>query len=127
MIDHIGIEVSDLGHSATFYDAVFFAIGVRRMHEGEHAIAYGVLAPTFWIVTRGRPPAPGYGHVAFVLPGASRSTVPTQPDSPTAAATTARPGCGRATARSTTRRICATLTACGSRSSPTRAEAGAPS
>jgi catechol 2,3-dioxygenase-like lactoylglutathione lyase family enzyme len=69
MIDHIGIEVSDLARSAAFYDAVFFAIGVRRVHEGEHAIAYGVTAPTFWIVTRGRPPAPGYGHVAFRAAG----------------------------------------------------------
>ncbi|HUN79526.1 MAG TPA: VOC family protein [Solirubrobacteraceae bacterium] len=69
MIDHLGIEVSDLRRSAAFYDAVFFAIGVRRMHESEHAIAYGVTAPTFWIVTRGRPPAPGYGHVAFQASG----------------------------------------------------------
>jgi catechol 2,3-dioxygenase-like lactoylglutathione lyase family enzyme len=69
MIDHLGIEVSDLKRSAAVYDAVFFAIGVRRMHEGEHAIAYGVIAPTFWIVTRGRPPAPGYGHVAFRATG----------------------------------------------------------
>jgi catechol 2,3-dioxygenase-like lactoylglutathione lyase family enzyme len=28
-----------------------------------------VTAPTFWIVTRGRPPAPGYGHVAFRAAG----------------------------------------------------------
>ena len=60
---------SDLARSATFYDAVFFAIGVRRMHVGEHAIAYGVTGPTFWIATRGRPPAPGYGHVAFRAAG----------------------------------------------------------
>ena len=26
MIEHIGFEVSDLGHSARFYDAVFFAL-----------------------------------------------------------------------------------------------------
>ncbi|HEY3759413.1 MAG TPA: VOC family protein [Solirubrobacteraceae bacterium] len=69
MIDHLGIEVADLARSAVFYDALFFAIGVRRMHESEHAIAYGVTAPTFWIVTRGRPPAPGYGHVAFRAAG----------------------------------------------------------
>jgi catechol 2,3-dioxygenase-like lactoylglutathione lyase family enzyme len=65
MIDHLGIEVSALERSAAFYDAVFFAIGVRRMHESAHAVAYGVTAPAFWIVTRGRTPAPGYGHVAF--------------------------------------------------------------
>jgi catechol 2,3-dioxygenase-like lactoylglutathione lyase family enzyme len=69
VIDHLGIEVGDLARSARFYDALFFAIGVRRVHESEHAIAYGVTGPAFWIVTRGRPPAPGYGHVAFRAAG----------------------------------------------------------
>ena len=69
MIDHVGLEVSDLERSATFYDAVFFAIGVRRLHESPHAIAYGVNLPSFWIVTRGRLPAPGYGHLAFRAAG----------------------------------------------------------
>ena len=41
MIDHVGFEVSDLARSARFYDAVFFALGVRRMIDSEHAIAYG--------------------------------------------------------------------------------------
>jgi catechol 2,3-dioxygenase-like lactoylglutathione lyase family enzyme len=65
VIDHLGVEVSDLARSAAFYDAVFFAIGVRRVHEGRQAIAYGVNAPTFWITARGRRPAAGYGHVAL--------------------------------------------------------------
>jgi catechol 2,3-dioxygenase-like lactoylglutathione lyase family enzyme len=69
MIDHIGVEVSELARSAAFYDAVFFAIGVRRVHEGRHAIAYGVDTPSFWIVTRGRLPGAGYGHVAFKAAG----------------------------------------------------------
>lgn len=69
MIDHVGVEVCDLERSGTFYDAVFFAIGVRRLHESSHAIAYGVNLPSFWIVTRGRLPAPGYGHVAFQAAG----------------------------------------------------------
>ena len=30
---------------ARFYDAVFFALGGRRMHESEHAIAYGINEP----------------------------------------------------------------------------------
>jgi catechol 2,3-dioxygenase-like lactoylglutathione lyase family enzyme len=69
MIDHVGLEVSDLARSGSFYDAVFFAIGVRRIHEAEHAIAYGVNLPSFWIVTRGRLPSPGYGHIAFQAAG----------------------------------------------------------
>ncbi|MGI8558300.1 MAG: VOC family protein [Solirubrobacteraceae bacterium] len=65
MIDHVGFEVSNLARSAAFYDAVFFAIGGRRVHDSEHAIAYGTVQPTVWIVVRGRPPGPGYGHLAL--------------------------------------------------------------
>ncbi len=65
MIDHLGLEVADLGTSARFYDAVLHALGARRTFVGEHAIAYGTVDATFWIVARGRPPAPGYGHVAL--------------------------------------------------------------
>ena len=45
MIDHVGFEVSDLHRSAAFYDVLFFALGGRRMHETEHAIAYGINGP----------------------------------------------------------------------------------
>jgi catechol 2,3-dioxygenase-like lactoylglutathione lyase family enzyme len=69
MIDHIGFEVSDLGRSARFYDAVFYPLGARRTFDSEKAIAYGTNFPTLWIVVRGRPPAPGYGHVALTATG----------------------------------------------------------
>lgn len=69
MIDHIGFEVSDLNRSAAFYDPLFFSLGARRMFESEHAIAYGVNGPEFWLVVRGRAPAPGYGHVALRASG----------------------------------------------------------
>jgi catechol 2,3-dioxygenase-like lactoylglutathione lyase family enzyme len=69
MIDHVGFEVSNLGRSAAFYDVVFFALGARRMHESEHAIAYGINGPVFWIVVRGRPPGRGYGHIALQANG----------------------------------------------------------
>jgi catechol 2,3-dioxygenase-like lactoylglutathione lyase family enzyme len=65
VIDHLGLEVSDLAVSARFYDALFYALGARRLHDAPAAIAYGTVEPTFWIVARGRPPAPGYGHVAL--------------------------------------------------------------
>lgn len=65
MIDHVGFEVTDLERSARFYDPLFFALGARRMLESEFAIAYGVNGAEFWIVMRGRSPAPGYGHVAL--------------------------------------------------------------
>jgi catechol 2,3-dioxygenase-like lactoylglutathione lyase family enzyme len=69
IVDHIGFEVADLARSGRFYDAVFFALGARRMHESEHVIAYGVNEPVLWVVVRGRPPAPGYGHVALAASG----------------------------------------------------------
>jgi catechol 2,3-dioxygenase-like lactoylglutathione lyase family enzyme len=69
MIDHIGFEVADLARSARFYDAVFYALGARRMFESPHAVAYGVNGPVVWIVVRERPPAPGYGHVALQASG----------------------------------------------------------
>jgi catechol 2,3-dioxygenase-like lactoylglutathione lyase family enzyme len=69
VIDHVGFEVSDLKRSAQFYDAVFRALGARRMFESEHAVAYGINDPQLWIVVRGRTPSPGYGHVAISARG----------------------------------------------------------
>jgi catechol 2,3-dioxygenase-like lactoylglutathione lyase family enzyme len=69
VIHHIGFEVSEIGRSSAFYDAVFFALGGRRMVESEHAVAYGINGPTFWITMRGREPAPGYGHIALQASG----------------------------------------------------------
>ncbi|HEY6526614.1 MAG TPA: VOC family protein [Solirubrobacteraceae bacterium] len=69
MIEHIGFEVSDLGRTSRFYDAVFFALGARRLVENEHLVAYGINAPLFFFTQRGRPPAPGYGHLALQANG----------------------------------------------------------
>jgi catechol 2,3-dioxygenase-like lactoylglutathione lyase family enzyme len=69
MIDHIGFEVAELARSAAFYDPIFYALGGRRIVSSDAAVAYGVNGPTFWIVQRGRAPAPGYGHVALNAAG----------------------------------------------------------
>jgi catechol 2,3-dioxygenase-like lactoylglutathione lyase family enzyme len=69
VIDHIGFEVSDLGRTSRFYDAVFFALGARRMYESEHALAYGVNGPLVWFVVRGLGPGSGYGHLALQASG----------------------------------------------------------
>ncbi len=68
MIDHIGFEVRDLTVSGPFYDAIFFALGARRLHESPHAIAYGKVEPRFWLSARNLP-APAYGHVALAAYG----------------------------------------------------------
>jgi catechol 2,3-dioxygenase-like lactoylglutathione lyase family enzyme len=69
VIEHVGFEVSDLERSTRFYDAVFFALGARRMVESDHAVSYGVNTPLIWFTMRGRPPAPGYGHLALQASG----------------------------------------------------------
>lgn len=67
VIDHVRFEVSELERSATFYDAVFFALGARRMPVGEGSIAWGVDGAVFEIAAADR--APGFGHVALRAAG----------------------------------------------------------
>jgi catechol 2,3-dioxygenase-like lactoylglutathione lyase family enzyme len=69
VIDHVGFHVSDLERSRRFYDAVFFALGLRRVVELDRATAYGVTGPEFWVVASGTVPAAGYGHVALSAAG----------------------------------------------------------
>jgi catechol 2,3-dioxygenase-like lactoylglutathione lyase family enzyme len=69
VILHTAYEVAHLERSAQFYDALFGALGARRTFASATAIAYGRDHEQFWIVARGRPPAPGYGHVALAAAG----------------------------------------------------------
>ena len=69
MIDHVGFEVTDLVRTTRFYDPVFHALGARRMHDAEQAVAYGVNGPVVWFVVRGFGPGPAYGHVALLASG----------------------------------------------------------
>ena len=69
MIDHLGINCSDLERSAAFYDAVLEALGHRRLMDHGMAIGYGTDKPDFWI---GRQPEDGPAsgpnrecHIAF--------------------------------------------------------------
>ena len=70
-VAHLAFEVADLARSAAFYDAVFYALGTRRAFEAPAAVAWGDNEPVFWVVARGRAPAPGYGHVALRAVGRS--------------------------------------------------------
>jgi catechol 2,3-dioxygenase-like lactoylglutathione lyase family enzyme len=54
MIDHTGIGVADVAHSAVFYDAALGALGLRRVvqipeNDGTDGVGYGVIYPVFWI------------------------------------------------------------------------------
>jgi catechol 2,3-dioxygenase-like lactoylglutathione lyase family enzyme len=54
MIDHTGIGVANVEHSAAFYDAVLGALGLQRVKQllsGQRldGIGYGSDFPVFWI------------------------------------------------------------------------------
>ena len=68
VIHHVGYEVQSLARSARFYDAVFFALGGRRLYESAVAIGWGIDEPVLWVTARARP-KPGYGHVALHASG----------------------------------------------------------
>ncbi len=69
MIDHVGLEVADLDATRAFYDAVFFALGGRRMIDTEHAVAYGINGPVVWLTMRGRDGGGPGGHLALQASG----------------------------------------------------------
>jgi catechol 2,3-dioxygenase-like lactoylglutathione lyase family enzyme len=69
MIDHLGINCSDLAAAAAFYDKVLGTLGYSRIMDFEVALGYGKDKPDFWI---GKQPdeGPASGpnreiHVAF--------------------------------------------------------------
>jgi catechol 2,3-dioxygenase-like lactoylglutathione lyase family enzyme len=69
MLDHVGIEVSDLARSKAFYEAALEPLGIRLLMEFEGAVGFGKDTehgpkPFFWIQARGRPTVSG-AHVAF--------------------------------------------------------------
>lgn len=50
MIDHVGIQCTDMAASAAFYDAVLAPLGVVRIMDLGHTIGYGTPGrPDFWI------------------------------------------------------------------------------
>jgi catechol 2,3-dioxygenase-like lactoylglutathione lyase family enzyme len=53
MIDHISIEVSDLGKAEAFYAAVLAALGMAKLREWPNAaVGFGKKYPEFWINRR---------------------------------------------------------------------------
>ncbi len=72
MIDHVGVEVSDLRASREFYTAALGAIGITEQIDYGEAIGFGSdlgsgPSPYFWISERGREAVNGV-HVAFRVP-----------------------------------------------------------
>jgi len=74
MIDHFGINCSDLARSAAFYDSVLGPLGHSRLMDFGVAIGYGTAGPAFWISEQpAEGPASGPNrevHIAFAAPDA---------------------------------------------------------
>jgi catechol 2,3-dioxygenase-like lactoylglutathione lyase family enzyme len=75
MIDHVGINCSDLPASAAFYDQVLGVLGHTRLMDVGVALGYGSQGPDFWISEQ-PPTGPAAGpnreiHVAFTAPDAA--------------------------------------------------------
>ena len=68
MIDHISVGVSDLQHSATFYEATLAALGLARLVTRPRTIGFGKAYPEFWINQRaGMAPVPPESGVHICL------------------------------------------------------------
>jgi len=76
VIDHVGINVTDIDAAARFYDAVLGVLGHRRLMDFGVAIGYGTAQPQFWISTQPAGEGPSSGpnrevHLAFAAPDAA--------------------------------------------------------
>jgi catechol 2,3-dioxygenase-like lactoylglutathione lyase family enzyme len=64
MLDHVGIEVSDIERSRAFYEAALAPLGISVVMEFEGAVGFGKETergpnPFFWLNARGRPATSG--------------------------------------------------------------------
>ena len=70
MLDHIALEVADLGRAARFYDAIMHALGGQRIVSSREGIGYGRDRPELWVLPSGDAVRPwGGGHVAIAAHG----------------------------------------------------------
>ena len=109
VIDHVGCEVTDLERSARFYDAVFYALGARRMPAEPGAVAWGVDGPVFRILAG----EAQQGHMALRAAGKAAVEAPWGPVGAPAGATTDRRSRVPRTGFAATAPACATPTARG--------------
>jgi catechol 2,3-dioxygenase-like lactoylglutathione lyase family enzyme len=68
VLDHVGMQCTDMAASAAFYDAVLVSLGGQRVADFGEAIGYGVPPrPDFWISAEA---SGGFreSHVAFTAP-----------------------------------------------------------
>ena len=71
MIDHVGINVSDIDSSKQFYEAALAPLGYELAMDYGQAVGFAhQQKPDFWLQTRG---TSGTNHIAFASP--DRATV----------------------------------------------------
>jgi catechol 2,3-dioxygenase-like lactoylglutathione lyase family enzyme len=71
VIDHVGINVSDIEASKRFYEAALAPLGYVKIADFGEAVGFGQPGkPDFWLETRG---TPGTTHIAILSP--DRATV----------------------------------------------------
>ena len=69
MLDHLGMQCSDMAASAAFYDRVLAPLGGKRLMDFGVAIGYGVEPkPDFWISAQQTGEGFRESHIAFVAP-----------------------------------------------------------
>lgn len=63
MIDHVGIDVSDIESAKGFYEQALAPLGYTKLSEYPEAVGFGEgRKPDFWVAERGKP---GTSHVAI--------------------------------------------------------------
>lgn len=66
MLDHVGLQCTDMAASAAFYDAVLAALGYGRVMDFGEAIGYGPPgSPDFWISAFDSGEGFRESHIAF--------------------------------------------------------------
>jgi catechol 2,3-dioxygenase-like lactoylglutathione lyase family enzyme len=62
MLDHVGLQVSDVPQSKAFYEKALAPLGYKVLMDFGEAVGFGIERPDFWIHVGGDK---GATHVAF--------------------------------------------------------------
>jgi catechol 2,3-dioxygenase-like lactoylglutathione lyase family enzyme len=66
VIDHVGIDVSNIESATAFYEQALAPLGYTKLREFPGAAGFGDQGkPDFWVAQRGNP---GTSHVAILSP-----------------------------------------------------------
>jgi catechol 2,3-dioxygenase-like lactoylglutathione lyase family enzyme len=118
VLDHVGLNVSDIERSKAFYLAALAPLGYSIFREWETGAGFGTDRPDFWIHQRGRPAAEV--HLSFRSPDRAMVDAFYEAALGAGGRDNGPPGPRPQYTRSTTARSCSTPTATTSRRYVTR-------